>query len=171
MKGLRMIAVLIFGSRDLPHLAPVWTVLNGIAARRALEEAESVLVIEDGCPAGADLYANQWAESSPWPNIRHEQYPPDRRRTDNRRFFERNVRMARRLAELADQGASIEAWGFVSKPLESSRGSKLMAGILADNGLPYQLVRVVPASSQPQVAGVPDGPTNRAPFIGRLRRR
>ncbi len=67
MGGLRLIAVLIFGSRDLPHLAPVWTVLNGIAARRALEEAESVLVIEGGCPTGADLYANQWAESSALP--------------------------------------------------------------------------------------------------------
>jgi hypothetical protein len=165
-----MIAVLVFGSRDLPERRPVWTVLAGVAVWRA-EQTEPLVVIEGGCPTGADRYAKEWAESSPWPNIRHEQYPPDRRRTDNRRFFERNVRMARCLAELADQGASIEAWGFVSKPLESSRGSKLMAGILADNGLPYQLVRVVPASSQPQVAGVPDGPTNRAPFIGRLRRR
>jgi hypothetical protein len=123
-----VIAVLVFGSRDLPERRPVWTVLNGVAAWRA-EEAEPIVVIEG------------------------------------------TARMAGCLAELADQGASIEAWGFVSKPLESSRGLKLTAGILADNGLPYQLVRVVPASSQPQVAGVPDGPTNQAPLIGRLRRR
>jgi hypothetical protein len=166
-----MIVVLVFGSRDLPERRPVWTVLNGLAAWRALEEAEAVLVIEGGCPTGADHYATEWAKGAPWPNIQHEQYPPDRRRTANRRYFERKIRMARRLVELRDQGAEIEAWGFVGKPLEHSRGSKLMAGILADMGLPYQIVRVVSASDDVAQAGEPDGPTNRTPFIGRVRRR
>src|SRR6266498_2359952 len=88
MEGLRMIAVLIFGSRDLPHLALVWTVLNGYAAWRA-DEVETILVIEGGCKTGADYHAAQWAEGAPWRNIKHESYPPDRRRRDNRRFFER----------------------------------------------------------------------------------
>ncbi len=166
-----MIAVLIFGSRDVPDRRPVWTVLNGIAAWRA-DPAEPIVVIEGGCPSGADLYARMWAANAPWSNIHHEPYPPDRRRRDNRRFYERNVRMARRLYELRDQGAETQAWGSVSKPLEASRGSKLMAGILADFGLPYLLTRVYAASSDAlQEAGVPDGPTNRAPFIGRIRRR
>jgi hypothetical protein len=73
-----VIAVLIFGSRNLPERRPVWTVLNGIAAWRA-DPAEPILVIEGGCPTGADLFAKEWAEGSPWPNIHHKQYPPDRR--------------------------------------------------------------------------------------------
>jgi hypothetical protein len=133
-----VIAVLVFGSRDLPERRPVWTVLHGVAASRAT----SLLVIEGGCPTGADLYAKQWAEAALWPSVRREQYPPDPRRTDNRRFYERNVAMARRLVELRDQGAEVFAWGFVGKPLEFSRGSKLMAGILEDHGLPYQVTRV-----------------------------
>jgi hypothetical protein len=140
-----MIAVLIFGSRDLRDHRPVWTVLDGIAARR-VEEAEAIIVIEGGCPTGADLYAHWWAGAA-WRNVQHEQYPPDQRRTDNRRFFERNAAMRDRLLELRSEGAEVQAWGFVSKPLESSRGSKMMAGLLGDAGLPYQVVRVVgPAS-------------------------
>jgi YspA, cpYpsA-related SLOG family len=166
-----MIVVLVFGSRDLPERRPVWTVLNGIAAWRA-DPAKPILVIEGGCPTGADDHAARWAEGAPWPNIRHEQYPPDRRRTDNRRFYERNVRMARRLLELRRQGAQVAAWGFIGKPLGASPGSKMMAGLLGDAGLPYQLVRVVTASGDvAQEVGELDGPTSRAPFIGRIRRR
>jgi len=166
-----MIAVLIFGSRDLPHLAPVWTVLNGYAAWRA-DEVETILVIEGGCKTGADYHAAQWAEGAPWRNIKHESYPPDRRRRDNRRFFERNCQMRDRLLELRAQGAEVRAWGFVNKPLERSPGSKMMAGLLKDAGLPYQLVHMVspPAGARPQ-ADEPEWPGNRAPFIGRVRRR
>ncbi len=164
-----MIAILVFGSRDLRERGPVWTVLNGIAAWRA-DPAEPIVVIEGG-QTGADRHAGEWADNAPWSNVLHERYPSDRRRTDNRRFYERNVRMARRLRELRDQGAWIHGWGFVNKPLEESRGSRMMVGILADAGLPYQLVRVVSASDDVAQAGEPDGPTNRAPFIGRIRRR
>jgi hypothetical protein len=158
-----VIAVLVFGSRDLREHGPVWTVLNGIAVWRA-DPADPIIVIEGGCPTGADLFAKEWADGAPWPFVEHEQFPPDPHRTDNRRYFERNVAMARRLVELRSEAAEVSAWGFIGKPLESSRGSKLMAGILADYGVSYQVTRVYTTGEKP------DEPSNPGPFIGRKER-
>jgi hypothetical protein len=116
-----VIAVLIFGSRNLPERRPVWTVLNGIAAWRA-DPAEPILVIEGGCPTGADLFAKEWAEGSPWPNIHHKQYPPDRRRTDNRRFYERNVRIPLPQADWTVSGQPAWCWPHTVRPWAERTG-------------------------------------------------
>jgi hypothetical protein len=76
-------------------------------------------------------------------SVHHESYPPDPQRTDRRRFLERNAAMRDRLLELRSQGAHVEAWGFLDRPLERSRGSRLMAGMLMSAGLPHQVVQVV----------------------------
>jgi hypothetical protein len=159
--------VLIFGSRDLdesnPLASPVWALLDGLV-QPVIPEAP-VELVEGGALHGADAIAREWLKRSPyadpdvvsgrsfpaeWDVCVSDCQPGHRKPRANGSGdycpvagFRRNEQMARYLVWARTLGATVQAWGFVTKPLRDSHGSHDMAMRLWSHRVPFQIVQVV----------------------------
>jgi hypothetical protein len=88
----------IVGSRNFPedksHL--VYDYLIKVVFNPYRERPRKIEIVSGDCPIGPDLWAKEFAEKY---KIPYKGFPPDKNRTDNKRFIDRN----KQIVEYADR--------------------------------------------------------------------
>jgi hypothetical protein len=131
--------VLVCGSRTYTDTRSVWILLDGLFLDHSVgymvAHVEPFVLIEGGA-AGADRAACRWVTDSPLhgPYVVHEQYAADWERYGRRAGYLRNAEMLR-------VGEPELVVGFVDKPLEESRGTKMMLDLAKAAGVETWVVQ------------------------------
>lgn len=121
--------VLVCGSRTLTDARPIQVLLEG-CLHEAWALNERLIVIEGGCPSGADFYAADWADAC---DLAHVQFRADWDKHGRAAGPIRNQRML-------TEGQPDVVWAFVDKPLAESRGTANMVGLARAQGVPTYVV-------------------------------
>jgi hypothetical protein len=121
--------VLVCGSRTFSDGVAISTVLDGISTLKG-----GRLTVIHGAAKGADQIAGMWADAR---GRTQTPFAADWVRYGKRAGYLRNQQML-------DEGHPDVVWAFVDKPLESSKGTKMMVDIARTAGVQCYVVQVEP---------------------------
>lgn len=128
--------VLVCGSRTFSDAIAISTVLDGISTLKG----GRVMIIH-GAAKGADYIAGAWAEARGKPQT---PFAANWTQYGKRAGFLRNTQML-------EEGKPDVVWAFVDKPLEESKGTKMMVDIARKGGVTCYVVQVEPPPPEPYV--------------------
>lgn len=119
------VRILVCGSRTFANFRTVYEELDAVSAYYD----GNIMVIHGGAK-GADSHAGTWAGIS---NKKCEVYIADWNAFGKRAGYLRNTRML-------EEGRPDRLVAFVDKPLEESKGTKMMVDIARTGGVPCRVV-------------------------------
>lgn len=129
------VRVLVCGSRTVVSQDAVTLVLDDV-----LRQHGNILIIH-GAARGADMLADKWAQANGVPVMA---FAANWTKYGKRAGFLRNTQML-------EEGRPDVVWAFVDKPLEESKGTKMMVDIARKAGVHCEVVEVVPPPPKPYV--------------------
>lgn len=130
------VRVLVCGSRTFASQDAVTIVLDGISRQYG-----GNITIIHGAARGADTLADKWAQANGVPVMA---FAAQWTKYGKRAGFLRNTQML-------EEGKPHIVWAFVDKPLEDSRGTKMMVDIARKAGVHCEVVEAIPTPLEPPV--------------------